>query len=105
MPNRNCRFEMRFTKDELAALTKKARKARMTNAAFIRNALSGTEVKEAPDVDVMLLLREMRCVGYNVDQTLKRMNSTGVLDMPEFRKNLEALRAATKMVEDAYAHS
>ena len=96
---------MRFTKDELAVLTKKARKARMTNAAFIRNALSGTEVKEAPDVDVMLLLREMRCVGYNVDQTLKRMNSTGVLDMPEFRKNLEALRAATKMVEDAYTHS
>ena len=36
MKKRNCRFEVRFTKDELSDLTKKARKARLTNAAFIR---------------------------------------------------------------------
>ena len=96
---------LRMTKAEMDALTKKVRKTHLSREGYCRAVLNGTEVKEAPDVDVMMLLREMRCVGYNVDQTLKRMNSTGVLDMPEFRKNLEALRTATKMVEDAYAHS
>lgn len=32
MKKRNCRFEIRFTKDELSDLTKKARKARLTKA-------------------------------------------------------------------------
>ena len=41
MKKRNCRFEVRFTKDELSDLTKKARKARLTNAAFIRRAVRG----------------------------------------------------------------
>ena len=47
MKKRNCRFEVRFTKDELSDLTKKARKARLTNAAFIRRAVCGAEVREA----------------------------------------------------------
>ena len=105
MRNRNNRVVVYFDKDELERLTKKVRKARLSREGFIRKVVNEVEIKEAPNVDVMMLLREMRCIGYNVDQTLKRMNSTGVLDMPEFRKNLDALRAATRMVEEAYAHS
>ena len=52
--------------------------------------------------DIPLLLRAMRQAGYNLDQTLKRLNSTNVPDMPQFRKGLEEIRAATKMVSDAY---
>ena len=52
--------------------------------------------------DIPLLLRAMRQVGYNLDQTLKRFNTTNVPDMPQFRKGLEEIRAATKMVSDAY---
>ena len=62
MKKRNCRFEVRFTKDELSDLTKKARKARLTNAAFIRCAVCGAEVREAPPADVPLLIGEVRRV-------------------------------------------
>ena len=58
MKKRNCRFEVRFTKDELSDLTRKARKARLTNAAFIRRAVCGAEVKEAPPADVPQLIGE-----------------------------------------------
>ena len=37
MRKRNCRFEVCFTKDELSDLTKKARKARLSNGAFVRS--------------------------------------------------------------------
>lgn len=60
------------------------------------------EIKEAPPADIPLLLRAMRQAGYNLDQTLKRFNTTNVPDMPQFRKGLEEIRAATKMVSDAY---
>lgn len=35
MKKRNCRFEIRFTKDELSDLTKKARKARLLSLIHI----------------------------------------------------------------------
>lgn len=74
----------------------------MSIGGFIRCAVSNKEVKEAPTADVPYLIRAMRQAGYNLDQTLKRFNTTNVPDMPQFRKGLEEIRAATKLVSDAY---
>ena len=100
MRKRNCRVEVCFTKDELSS--KKAKKAGMSIGGFVRRSVADKEIKEAPPADIPLLLRAMRQAGYNLDQTLKRLNSTNVPDMPQFRKGLEEIRAATKMVSDAY---
>ena len=69
---------------------------------FVRRSVADKEIKEAPPADIPMLLRAMRQAGYNLDQTLKRFNTTNVPDMPQFRKDLEGIRAATKMVSDAY---
>ena len=83
----------------------------MSIGGFIRHSVANKEVKEAPPADVPYLIRAMRQAGYNLDQTLKRFNSTNVPDMPQFRKGLEELRTAkgleelrtaTKLVSDAY---
>ena len=100
MRKRNCRVEVCFTKDELSS--KKAKKAGMSIGGFVRRSVADKEIKEAPPADIPLLLRAMRQAGYNLDQTLKRFNTTNVPDMPQFRKGLEEIRAATKMVSDAY---
>ena len=100
MRKRNCRVEVCFTKDELSS--KKAKKAGMSIGGFVRRSVADKEIKEAPPADIPMLLRAMRQAGYNLDQTLKRFNTTNVPDMPQFRKGLEEIRAATKMVSDAY---
>lgn len=74
----------------------------MSREGYCRAVLNGATVKEAPPADIPLLLRAMRQAGYNLDQTLKRFNATNVPDMPQFRKDLEGIRAATKIVSDAY---
>ena len=99
---RTLEMKIRFTKAELDALNKKAKKAQMSREGYCRAVLNGSTVKEAPPIEVPLLLRAMRQAGYNLDQTLKRFNTTNVPDMPKFRKGLEELRAATKLVTDAY---
>ena len=81
---------------------KKAKKAGLSIGGFVRHSVADKEIKEAPPADIPLLLRAMRQAGYNLDQTLKRFNTTNVPDMPQFRKGLEEIRAATKMVSDAY---
>ena len=82
-------------------LSKKAKKAGLSIGGFVRRSVADKEIKEAPPADIPLL-RAMRQAGYNLDQTLKRFNTTNVPDMPQFRKDLEGIRAATKMVSDAY---
>lgn len=102
MRKRNCRFEVCFTKDELSDLTKKARKARLSIGGFIRRAVRDLEVKEAPPADVPMLIREVRRVGYNIDQLLKTANTKGLLDVPQLRKALADNRAVEKLIVDAY---
>ena len=79
-----------------------SKKAGLSIGGFVRRSVADKEIKEAPPADIPLLLRAMRQAGYNPDQTLKRFNTTNVPDMPQFRKDLEGIRAATKMVSDAY---
>jgi hypothetical protein len=99
---RNCRVEIYFTKDELETLTKKVRKTSLSREGFCRQVLNAAEVKEAPPADVPMLIREVRRVGYNIDQLLKIANAKGLLDVPQLRKALADNRAVEKMIMEAY---
>ena len=65
-------MKVRFTKTELDALTKKARKSGLSREGYCRRVLNGTEVKEAPPADVPVLIQEVRRVGNNLNQIMKR---------------------------------
>ena len=99
---RTLEMKIRFTRGELDDLTKKSRKAGLSREGYCRRILNGAEVKEAPSADVPLLIREVRRVGYNIDQILKRANSIGLLDVPQLRKALEDNRAVEKLIVDTY---
>ena len=104
MARRNCRFEVRLTKDEYYDLTRKARKAGLTTGAFVRMAVAGQVIREAPSADVPELIREVRRVGHNIDQILKIANNKGLLEVPDLRKALEENRAVEKMIASAYGN-
>ncbi|MBR0392340.1 MAG: hypothetical protein IJK38_08465 [Oscillospiraceae bacterium] len=104
MAKRNCRFEVRLTKDEYYDLTKKARKAGLSTGAFVRMAVAGQEIHEAPCADVPVLIREVRRVGSNIDQILKIANSKSLLEVPDLRKALDDNRAVEKMIARAYGY-
>ena len=95
-------MKIRFTRGELDALTKKARKSGFSREGYSRRILNGATVKENPPADVPMLIREVRRVGYNIDQILKRANSIGLPDVPQLRKALEDNRAVEKLIVDTY---
>ena len=95
-------IKIRLTDSELNALTKKVRKSGLSREAFLRRLISGAEVKEAPSADVHKLIREMRRVGYNINQILLRINAQNVLDLPQFRKDMEDLRKVLQLVIDEH---
>lgn len=102
MRKRNCRVEVCFTEDELSELKNKARKSNLSIGGLVRRAVRDLEVKEAPSADVPMLIREVRRVGYNIDQLLKIANTKELLDVPQLRKALADNRAVEKMIMGAY---
>ena len=102
MRKRNCRVEVCFTKDELSALSKKAKKSGMSIGGFIRNAVSGMEIKEAPPAEYYDMIRERRRVGSNINQVLKKANAAGLLDVPMLRKALDDYKKTEKMLWDTF---
>ena len=102
MRKRNCRVVVYFSKDELDALTKKIRKSHLSREGFIRAAVAGKEVKDGPTADVPRLIQEVRRVGSNLNQIMKRANSIGLLDVPQLRKDVADLRTVEKLIVDAY---
>lgn len=96
MQKRNCRVEIRFTKDELSALTKKARKSRLTNAAFIREAIAGTEIKEAPPTDfpeLVRLIRKMEAMLCELIQLEKRSGGKTVREVQQLLEDIRKMDA------------
>ncbi len=102
MRKRNCRVVVYFSKDELDALTKKIRKSHLSREGFIRAAVAGKEVKDGPTADVPALIQEVRRVGSNLNQIMKRANSIDLLDVPQLRKDVADLRTVEKLIVDAY---
>ena len=102
MRKRNCRVVVYFSKDELDALTKKIRKSRLSREGFIRAALADKEIKDGPTADVPVLIQEVRRVGSNLNQIMKRANAIGLLDVPQLRKELVDLCMVEKLIVDSY---
>ena len=99
---RTCGMVIRFTRAEMDALTKKARKAGLTTGAFVRMAVAGKEIMEAPPADLPLLIREVRRVGSNINQLLVIANTRGFPDSAMIRKAFEENRAVEKLIGDTY---
>ena len=95
-------MKIRFTRGELDALTKKSRKAGLSREGYCRRILNGAVVKENPPADVPTLIREVRRVGYNIDQLLMIARSKNWLSAKELEKALESNRAAEKLIVDTY---
>ena len=102
MRKRNCRVVVYFSKDELDALTKKVRKSHLSREGFIRAVLADKEIRDGPTADVPILIQEVRRVGHNLNQILKRANSIGLLDVPQLRKDIANLRSVEKLIVDSY---
>ena len=95
-------MKIRFTKDELESLTKKSRKAGLSREGYCRRILNGATVKEAPSIDSMVMLRELKRIGYNLNEVLKNATAIGWIEVPEMRKSVTEIRQAVKSIQDAY---
>ena len=102
MIKRNTRFEVRLARSELQDLDRKARKAGLTRGAFLRAAIAGTRVYEAPPADVPDLIQAVRRVGEQLEQIMQLPGAKSLLDISELKAALEENRRTEKLIVSAY---
>lgn len=102
MRKRNRSMLVFYTDDEFNDLKAKADAAGLSGSEFVRRAVAGKEVKQAPTADIPILIRDIRRAGANVDQLLKLANATHLLDAPQMRKVLVQTYLAADAVVKAY---
>ena len=74
----------------------------LSRESFIRDAIRGVQIREAPPADFPHLIREIRRVGINIDHILMIANARGLLDVPQLRKAMADLREVEAMVISTY---
>lgn len=72
---RSYRVEVCFTESEFLDMMEKAQKAHLSAGGFIRGAVKGLEVKEAPSTDILTLIQEIRRIGCNIEKIPKIANA------------------------------
>ena len=92
MRQRNIEKHFFFDKSEAKELTRKAKKAGLTEAALIRSLVSGYTPKEKPDDRFYDVMRQLSALGNSMNQIAHKANAIGLLDAPYYKQQAEQLQ-------------
>ena len=81
-----------FEKSEAESLTRKAKKAGLTEAALVRSLVSGYAPKEKPDDRFYDVMRQLSAIGNSMNQIARKANALGLLDAPYYKQQAEQLQ-------------
>lgn len=96
------KIEVYFPDAEYEAFIEKVRRTNLSISGFVRMTVADKVIREAPHVDVPLLMREVKRVGNNINQILVLANVKGFLNTAALEAALEDLREVDKLIFNAY---
>lgn len=102
MRKRNIQKIVRFSRDEVQDLQKKAKKACLSEAGLIRLLLRGYEPREKPDERFYDVMRELSSIGNNINQLAVKANTLGFVDAPQLKKEAERWHKFQADIERTY---
>ncbi len=102
MSNKTVEFHFLLTEDEFQKLSETAAGSKISKAKVLRDLINGCQLVEAPPADYPLLIRELRAVGNNLNQTLVIAKTNGILNIPDLRKEILDLRELEKKISSQF---
>lgn len=76
---RPIRVEVYLTQKEFEEVKANAKQAGLNLSEYTRRLYKDEPIVSAPTADVLLLIREIKRVGSNLNQLLRKLNSLGVV--------------------------
>ena len=83
---RPMQIHFRVTPTEFEMIKKNVKKSGLSISEYGRRVLTGEKVISAPPADFFLLLREIKRVGSNINQILRKINALGIAHSLELER-------------------
>lgn len=74
----------------------------MPREKFCRVVLLGAKINAPPDADYVSLIFEVRRVGSNLNQMVKKLNVLGIVHGPELERNQNEIHEVCDMLCDTF---
>ena len=103
MRRRSNRIHIYLDDTELINLTRKQKATGLSREEFCRRVLQDVEVKQGPQLETAMLLRELNKIGTNINQIAAKANTIGFIDVPNLKIELEHLDNIERLIVNAFA--
>ena len=100
--NRTILFRIRLTPKEYETLKKNSEESGLTMSEYGRRSLIGEKIVAAPPVDFYVLIREIKRVGSNLNQILRKIKILGVAHSLELDRCAKQLHEVLDLIYQTY---
>ena len=101
MRNRNIKIQIWLNRREVEALKRKAKKCKLSQAAYVRFLITGYLPRESPSLEYYSLIRELRAIGNNINQIATVANTTGQIDRATYQQEASTLYRTILKIQEA----
>ena len=95
-------MSIRINQSESDKLAKDISRTKLTKSEYIRNLIMNVNIKEKPDRDFFIILRNISNIASNMNQIAVVANSKGFIDVDAYNNNVNELREIEKKLNDKY---
>ncbi len=99
---KDVRVYIRVSQDELDTIKKNQDKAGLRLSEYARRLLMGEIVVAAPPADLYDLIRELKRIGSNLNQLLKKLNVLGIAHPLELERCAGDIREILNLIYETY---
>ena len=102
MKDKTVEFHFLLTEADSKKLSELSSKTSLSRSKVLRYLIRECHLIEAPPADYHKLIREIRAVGNNLNQTLVIAKTNGILNVPDLRQEILDLRKVEKELQEAF---
>lgn len=88
---RNKQFVIRLSEEELEKLNNDVKRTAYCREEYVRQLIKGNTPVELPSSDYREIIRQIRRIGYNIDQIAKVAHTKGFIDSLSYKKQSDML--------------
>lgn len=100
--DRTVQVHFRVTQKEFEEINENKERTGLRLSEYARRMLMGETIVEAPPADMNILIREIKRVGSNLNQVLKKLNILGIAHPLELERCAEDIKEVLNLIYDTY---
>ena len=100
MRNRNVKIQIWLSKKESENLQKKAKRSKVSVAAYVRHLIDGVVPQEAPPPDYYSMMQQLYRIGNSLNQIAQKAHTLNVIDVQRYDAAYRQFETAVKEITE-----